>query len=412
MGKKKEKDARAEARHELMRQAIAEYQPKTVSDVEAMLKDLFKGTFEDMLKGELDAELGYSKNDQNPKETTNRRNGSYKKTVESESGEMEINIPRDREGKYEPILIPKGEKDISGLEEKVIALYGKGTSDRDISDVIEDIYGFKLSHETISNIVDRVQPRVIEWQNRKLEKVYPFVYMDCLMISVKSERKAGKHAFYTIIAIDSDGKKDCLGFWMSENEGANYWLSVFDELRARGVEKLGFVCIDGLKGMEEAITATFPEAVVCRCMVHLIRNSTKYIPTKERKEFCADLKAIYSAVSESEAEAALGELNAKWGEHHPAACRVWNNNFGYVQLLFQYPGEIRKLIYTTNMIESFNSQLRKVTNGKAAFPNPGSVMRVLYLRTMDIVKKWKTPYPNWGIIREKLDIIWGDTWNE
>lgn len=408
MGKK---DRKTEVRQELIKLAIQEYQPKSIADVEAMLKDMFKGTFEDMLKGELDTELGYGKNDPSPKETSNRRNGSYKKTVQSTTGELELDIPRDREGKYEPILIPKGERDISGLEEKVICLYGKGTSDRDISDVIEDIYGFRISPETISNIVDRVQPRVIEWQNRKLEKIYPFAYMDCLMISVKTEKKAGKHAYYTIIGVDSEGKKDCLGFWMSENEGANYWLEVFDELKSRGVEKLGFVCIDGLKGMEEAITTMFPEAVVCRCMVHLIRNSTRYLAVKDRKEFCSDLKAIYSAVSVGEAEAALEALNEKWGAHHPAACKVWNNNFEYVRRLFQYPVEIRKMIYTTNAIESFNSQLRKVTNGKAAFPNPGAVMRILYLRTMEIVKKWTVPYPNWGKVCEILNILWGDDWS-
>ena len=255
--------------------------------------------------------MGYEKHDQSPKQTTNRRNGSYPKTVRGELGETVIDIPRDRNGEYEPVAIPKGISDVSELERKVLSMYSKGTSDRDISDVINDIYGFKLSPETISNIVDRVTPMVVEWQNRKLEKVYPFVYMDCLQISVETERRAGKHAFYIMIAINADGRKDCLGFWMSENEGANYWLSVLDELKARGVEHLGFVCIDGLRGMEEAIKATFEDALVCRCMVHLVRNSTKYIPTKKRKEFCADLKRIYGAVSEGEAEAALAELNEK-----------------------------------------------------------------------------------------------------
>ncbi len=299
------------AAHELIKQMMAMYQPETMEDVHDMLKDMFSDTLEEMLHAELDAALGYEKHDQSPKQTTNRRNGSYPKTVRGELGETVIDIPRDRNGEYEPVAIPKGISDVSELERKVLSMYSKGTSDRDISDVINDIYGFKLSPETISNIVDRVTPMVVEWQNRKLEKVYPFVYMDCLQISVETERRAGKHAFYIMIAINADGRKDCLGFWMSENEGANYWLSVLDELKARGVEHLGFVCIDGLRGMEEAIKATFEDAVVCRCMVHLVRNSTKYIPTKKRKEFCADLKRIYGAVSEGEAEAALAELNEK-----------------------------------------------------------------------------------------------------
>ena len=311
----------------LLRQLIELYQPKSVSDIQEMLKALFAGTMEDMLKAELDSELGYKKNSQEAKTTDNRRNGSYPKTVTSSMGEIELNIPRDRKGEYEPELIPKGSHDVSELEEKVLSLYAKGTSDRDISDVVNDIYGFKLSHETISNIVDRIQPRVIEWQNRKLEKVYPFVYMDALMVNIKSENKSGKYAVYSIIGVNCEGRKDCFGFWIGENEGTHQWLSIFDELKARGVEKLGFVCIDGLAGLEEAITNTFPNAIVCRCMVHLVRNSTKYIPTKHRKEFCADLKAIYGAVSISEAENALAVLNEKWKKQYPSAVRVWNDNF-------------------------------------------------------------------------------------
>ena len=303
----------------LLRQLIELYQPKSISDIQEMLKALFAGTMEDMLKAELDSELGYKKNSQEAKTTDNRRNGSYPKTVTSSMGEIELNIPRDRKGEYEPELIPKGSHDVSELEEKVLSLYAKGTSDRDISDVIDDIYGFKLSHETISNIVDRIQPRVIEWQNRKLEKVYPFVYMDALMVNMKSDKKSGKCAVYSIIGVNCEGRKDCFGFWIGENEGTHQWLSIFDELKARGVEKLGFVCIDGLAGLEEAITNTFPNAIVCRCMVHLLRNSTKYIPTKHRKEFCADLKAIYGAVSISEAENALAVMNEKWKKQYPSS---------------------------------------------------------------------------------------------
>ena len=395
----------------LLRQLIELYQPKSVSDIQEMLKSLFADTMEDMLKAELDCELGYKKNSQESKTTDNRRNGSYPKKVTSNMGEIELNVPRDCKGEYEPELIPKGSHDVSALEEKVLSLYAKGTSDRDISDVINDIYGFKLSHETISNIVDRIQPRVIEWQNRKLEKVYPFVYMDALMVNMKSENKSDKYAVYSIIGVNCEGKKDCFGFWIGENEGTYQWLGIFDELKARGVERLGFVCIDGLAGLEEAITSTFPNAIVCRCMVHLVRNSTKYIPTKHRKEFCADLKAIYGAVSISEAENALAVLNEKWKKQYPSAVRVWNDNFIYVQRIFEYPSEIRKMIYTTNAIESFNSSLRKVTDRKAAFPNEMAVMKVLYLRTNDVVKKWTMPYPNWGVIRGKLDLLWGYGWD-
>ena len=406
--KKEKRDPRG---HELLREMIEMYHPQSVKDIQDMLKDMFADTMEDMLKAELDAELGYSKNSQQPKLTDNRRNGSYPKTVTSNIGEIKLDIPRDRNGDYEPELIPKGENDVSALEEKVLSLYAKGVSDRDISDVIDEIYGFGLSHETISHIVDRVQPRVIEWQNRRLDKVYPFVYMDALYVNMKSDKKAGKYAVYSIIGVNCDGKKDCFGFWIGENEGAYKWLSIFDELKSRGVERLGFVCIDGLSGLEEAITNTFPTAVVCRCMVHLVRNSTKYIPTKHRKEFCADLKAIYGAVSLSGAENALTVLNEKRSKTYPSAVRVWNDNFIYVKRLFEYPSEIRKMIYTTNAIESFNSALRKVTDRKAAFPNDTAVMKILYLRTLDVVAKWTMPYPNWSMVRGKLDILWGNGWD-
>lgn len=406
------KEKRNPRGQELLREMIEMYQPQSIKDIQDMLKDMFADTMEDMLKAELDTELGYGKNSQQPKPNANRRNGSYPKTVTSNMGEIALDIPRDRNGEYEPELIPKGTSDVSALEEKVLSMYAKGTSDRDISELINEIYGFGLSHETISNIVDRVQPRVVEWQNRRLDKVYPFVYMDALMVNLKSDKKAGKYAVYSMIGVNSDGKKDCFGFWIGENEGAYRWLSIFDELKARGVRKLGFVCIDGLTGLEEAITATFPGAIVCRCMVHLVRNSTKYIPTKYRKEFCADLKAVYSAVSENESENALSVLNDKWGSRYPSAVKVWNDNCRYVRQLFEYPSDIRKMIYTTNTIESFNSALRKVTNRKAAFPSEMSVLKILYLRTLDIVAKWRMPYPNWGVVRGKLDLLWGTGWDE
>ena len=288
--KKEKRDPKGQ---KLLREMIEIYQPQSVKDIQEMLKDMFADTMEDMLKAELESELGYGKNSQQPKSTNNRRNGSYPKTVTSNIGELELDIPRDRKGDYEPELIPKGEKDVSALEEKVLSMYAKGTSDRDISDLVNEIYGFSLSHETISNIVDRVQPRVTEWQNRRLDKVYPFTYMDALYVNMKSDKKAGKYAVYSIIGVNCDGKKDCFGFWIGESEGTYKWLSIFDELKSRGVERLGFVCIDGLAGLEEAITNTFPTAIVCRCMVHLVRNSVKYIPSKHRKEFCAALKTIY-----------------------------------------------------------------------------------------------------------------------
>jgi transposase-like protein len=398
---KKEKNIE---RERLVKELIAEYQPKDLLELQEILKDIFGPLMEDMLKGELDAHLGYQKHEQSPKETTNRRNGSYPKTVRSRMGEMALSIPRDREGEFEPVLIPNGTRDVTGVEEKVLSMYAKGMSDRDISETVEDIYGFKVSHETISHIVDRVQPRLTEWQTRTLKECYPFVYVDALVVPVKSEGKSINKAVYSMIGIDKDGIKDCLGFWVSEKEGAHYWLSIFDEIRTRGVKKLGFVSIDGLSGLEEGIGNIYPEAVVQRCMVHLVRNSIKYIPSKHYKAFCADLKSMYGAASLSSAQAALEAFIEKWSAY-PSAVKVWKDHFNYVEQLFDYPAEIRKVIYTTNTIEAFNSALRKVTNRKAAFPNDNAVFKILYLRTMDIARKWIKPISGWAIIRGQLDIV-------
>jgi transposase-like protein len=315
-----------------------------------------------------------------------------------------LSIPRDREGEFEPELVPKGSKDVSGIEEKVLAMYAKGMSDRDISATVADIYGFSMSHDTISRIVDRVMPRVAEWQTRSLQECYPFLYVDALMVPVKSEGKSINKAVYSIIGVDCGGMKDCLGFWISEKEGAHFWLTIFDELKSRGVKKLGFVSIDGLKGLEEGIRAMFPEAVVQRCIVHLVRNSVRYVPSKHYKAFCADLKAMYGASIQAACRGALEALAEKWSSY-PSAVKVWRDNFSHVEQLFDYPAEIRRIIYTTNMIEAFHSALRKVTNRKAAFPNDNAVFKILYLRTMDIVKKWTMPIRDWAIVRGQLDIV-------
>ena len=391
-------------RSRLIHEMIAEYDIKTIADLEKTLKEMFAGTMSDMLKGELDAQLGYEKNSQAPKETTNRRNGSYLKQVKTSMGEAELSVPRDRDGEFEPQLVPAGTRDVSGVEEKVLSMYAKGMSDRDISATIAEIYGFTLSHETISKIVDRVQPRLQEWQSRGLESVYPFVFLDALMVSVKSEGRAVKKAVYCAIGINTEGRKDILGIWINETEGTHFWLTIFEELKARGVKKIHFISIDGLSGLEEAIKSCFPMAVVQRCIVHLVRNSVKYIPTKHYKDFCKDLKAMYSAVSLDAARAALDVLKTKWAAY-PSALKVWIGNFAHVEQLYDYPAEIRKMIYTTNMIEAVNSGLRKVTNRKAAFPSDLSVMKILFLRIMDITAKWSMPIPNWALIRGKLDLI-------
>jgi putative transposase len=392
---KKKRSAEETKRRAMMMDMVRALGITDANELYTAMRDMFAGTLEDMLRAELDEHLGYEKHDQSPKETGNRRNGTSAKTIRGHSGEMALHVPRDREGSYEPQLIKKGQSNISDIQEKVMSMYAKGLSDRDISAIIHDIYGFDVSHDTVSRIVERVQPRFIAWQSRPLEKVYAFVYVDAMVVKVKNEGRARNKAVYSALGIDMEGQKDVLGLWISENEGAHFWMMIFDELRARGIERMLFVCIDGLKELEQSILSIFPDAHVQRCMVHLQRNSLKYIPTKHYKQFCRDARAIYAAVSRQAAEDALQALAETWAEY-PAAVRVWTDNFEHVERLFELPAQIRRMVYTTNMIEGFHSALRKVTRGKAAFPDDDAVFRALYLRTMDVTKKWTTPVPNWA----------------
>ena len=394
-------------RRALMMEIVREEGITSISELYETLRDMFAGTMEDMLKVELDEHLGYEKHDQQPKETSNRRNGTTTKKVRSHEGELELSIPRDREGSFEPKLVKKGQNDVSSIQEKVMSMYAKGMSDRDISAIIQDIYGFEISHETISRIVEQVYPRFEAWQSRPLESLYAFVYVDAMVMKVKDNGKSTNKAVYTAIGIDMDGRKDVLGIWLSQNEGAHFWMMIFDELKARGVEQMLFVCIDGLKELEQSIKAIFPQAHVQRCMVHLVRNSMRYIPTKHYKDFSRDVKAIYSAVSLQAAQDALSAFKASWGEY-PSAVRVWVDNFEQVERLFELPAAIRKMVYTTNLVEGFHSALRKVTRGKGAFPNDDAVFKALYLRITDVVNKWTMPVPNWAIVLGQLDILHPD----
>jgi transposase-like protein len=370
-----------------------------------VLTSLFADTLERLLHAELDAELGYQKHDQSPKTTTNRRNGSNSKTVLTKEGEMTINVPRDREGVFEPMILPKHERNVSRIQDKVLAMYKRGMSDRDISQTVEEIYGFGVSHETISNITDTILPTVKEWRSRPLKEVYTFVHIDALFTDVKIHGVSQKRAVYVALAIDTEGHKDVLGLWSSATESSKEWLNLFDEWKQRGVKKVTFLSSDGLKGIEDAVKTAFPETIFQRCIVHLIRNSLKYVPKKHYKEFCNDLKKIYKAINIELSKDALDELEQKWGESYPGAVRVWKNNYKFVEQLFDYPDAIRKIIYTTNSIESVNSALRKVTDRKGALPNEDALYKLLYLRIEDLTKKWTVPIPNWAIIRGQLDLI-------
>jgi transposase-like protein len=402
---RKEQSAEEKRRRGMMMELVREMGITNAQELSNALRDMFAGTMEDMLKAELDEHLGYEKYDQTPKETSNRRNGTMSKTVRTaHEGEVELQIPRDREGSFEPQVVKKGQNDISEIQEKVMSMYAKGLSDRDISAIIEDIYGFTLSHETISRIVERVTPRFEAWQSRQLEGIYAFVYVDAMVVKVKKEGKSSNRSVYSVVGIDLEGHKDVLGLWMSEGEGAHFWMMIFDEMKARGVERILFVCIDGLKELEKGILSIYPQTRVQRCMVHLQRNSVRYIPTKHYKEFSQDARAIYAAVSLSAATEALTALKSKWSEY-PSAVRVWEDNFEQIERLFELPAPIRRMVYTTNMIEGLHSALRKVTRGKGAFPNDESVYKALFLRVMDVVKKWSVPVPNWALVLGQFDVL-------
>jgi transposase-like protein len=389
-----------------LRVIMSEYKPATAAEAGDVLRGLFAGTMEDMLQAELAAELGYERHDKSPKVTHNRRNGTTRKTVRTKEGEMTLKIPRDRDGTFEPQAVPKHSRDVSGIQEKVIAMYGRGMSERDISDTIVDIYGFSLSAETISNITEAVLPRVREWRNRQLKSVYPFVFIDALYADVKVSGMSQKRAVYAIIGVDSDGIKDVLGIWTRESEGAKEWLNIFDELKQRGVERVSFMSADGLKGVEEAAKSAFGHDLTFqRCIVHLIRNSLKYVPSKHFKAFCADLRLIYGAASLAAAKDAFEALKGKWGTNYPGAVKIWEENFVFVEQLFDFPAAVRKVIYTTNAIESLNSALRKVTNRKGALPSDDALMKLLFLRIEGLTDKWTKPIANWAIIRGQLDIV-------
>lgn len=385
----------------LAKEIIAKYQPKTVEDMQNALKDIFGPMFEAMLNGEMDNHLGYGSNDHGAKSTSDRRNGYIDKTVRTSQGEVDIKVPRDRDGSFDPQLIPKRSKDVSGIEEKVLSMYARGMSQRDISSTIEDIYGFELSAEKISDITDRVLDELNDWQNRPLKKIYPFLFVDCMYATVRHDYEVKEYAVYTILGYDLTGEKDILGLWLNETESKNVWMQIFDEIKKRGVEDVMFISMDGVSGLEDGARAIFPKVIVQRCIVHLIRNSIKYIPSKDYKAFTSHLKKIYGAPSLKAAQTEFEKFKQIWSQY-PGAVDVWKRNFSHVEQLFDYGSSIRKIMYTTNAVESVNSSFRKVTK-KGAFPNENALLKLLYLRITELYRKWQGgKVRDWAMVRNQL----------
>lgn len=383
-------------------------QCETVDDIHAMIRELFKETLQQVFEAEIEEHLGYSKNDSKGNNSGNSRNGYSKKTIKSKLGETNLDIPRDRKGEYEPQIIKKYETSINGLEDQIIALYSKGMSTRDIEDHMKDIYGINVSPSLVSKVTDKILPLVYEWQSRLLDPVYPIVFLDAIHFKVKHENRIISKAAYTVLGVNTDGIKDILGIWIGENESASFWLNVCQELKSRGVQDILIACKDGLSGFSDAINATFPQTDIQSCVIHQLRNTLKYVPNKDRKVVMDDLKKVYKAFTIEQAEVAFDEFKEKWGKKYPSVIKSWETNWLELTTYFSYPVEIRKLIYTTNTIEAFHRQLRKVTKTKTAFPTDNALRKIVYLATVGVTDRWTIPIPGWLECRQQFEIMFGD----
>ena len=383
-----------EGKREIIRGLLSEYDIQSAQDIQSALKDLLGGTIKEMMEAEMEDYLGYEKSERS--DSDNYRNGYKSKTVQSSIGEVEISVPQDRKSTFEPQIVKKGQKDISDIDQKIIAMYAKGMTTRQISDTIEDIYGFDVSEGFISNVTDKILPQIEDWQNRPLDEIYPVVYIDAIHYSVRDNGIIRKMAAYVILGINCSGYKEVLSITVGDNESAKYWLNVLNELKNRGVKDIMIICADGLSGIKEAIAAAFPQTEYQRCMVHMVRNTMKYVPSKDMKSFAADLRTIYNAVSEEEGRKALDRVKEKWSGKYPNALKRWYDNWDVVSPIFKFSKDVRKIIYTTNAIESLNASYRKLNRQRSVFPSDQALMKALYLATFEATKKWTQPIHNWG----------------
>jgi putative transposase len=380
----------------------------SVEDVHEKLRDLFKDTLQEIFEAEMDQHLGYTKHNNEGDNTGNSRNGYSKKTVKTRFGESEVQIPRDRNGDFDPKIVKKYETTSNQLEEQIIAMYAKGMSTRDIEDHMRDIYGIDVSAATVSKVTDKILPLIAEWQSRPLDRVYPIVFLDAIHFKVRKDNRIINKAAYSVMGINMDGMKDILGIWVGENESASFWLGICNDLRNRGVEDILIACKDGLSGFSEAISSVFPQTEIQLCVIHQIRNSLKYVAYKEQKELIADLKKVYRALTIEEAELGFEAFKEKWGKRHPIIIRSWEKNWDELTAYFKYPYEIRRIIYTTNTIEGYHRQLRKVTKTKTAYPSDESLKKIIYLATMEAAKKWSMPLREWKQCVSQFHIYFSD----
>lgn len=404
-----EERAAEKERKENLRNIMKGLDVKNFEDLKDVFKLMVGEMLENGLEGELDDELGYTKYDYRNKDGENSRNGYSKKTLKTSFGETQIKVPRDRDGEFEPQLVKKNQTTLTGdIEEKILSMYAKGMTTSDIETHIQDIYGLECSDSTISRITDKILPVVREWQSRPLEEVYAVVFMDAIHFHVRSEGQIVKKAVYIAIGINMDGLKEVLGMWVGENESAKFWLSVMNGLKNRGLQDILIACVDGLTGFPAAIEAVYPKTEIQQCIIHQIRNTTRFVSYKDIKALMADLKKVYAAIDEQTALSELENFDEKWGNKYPKIAISWRDNWANLSTYFKYPQEVRTLIYTTNAIEGFNRQLRKVTKNKGVFPTDDSLLKMLYLAMMDITKKWTGKRREWGQIHSQLEIFFAD----
>jgi putative transposase len=391
---------------ELLDELMKNYKkPADLIGESGLLKQLTKALIERAMKTEMTAHLGYEKHEPAGKKSGNSRNGKSKKTIKGEFGNMEIAVPRDRNSTFEPVIIPKGETRFTGFDDKIISMYARGMTTRDIQGHLQELYGVEVSPTLISQVTDAVTEEITLWQNRPLEEVYPIIYLDAVRVKVRHNGAVINKAVYLAIGVTLEGLKDVLGMWVAETEGAKFWLQVITEIKNRGVKDIFIACVDGLKGFPEAIEAVFPNTQVQLCLVHMVRHSLRYVSWKQRKEVAADLKSIYSAPTVEQAGASLTAFSAKWDASHPTISKSWRTNWERIIPLFGYPPDIRKAIYTTNAIESLNMSLRKVTKNRGSFPNDEAMIKLLFLALRNISKKWTMPIHDWKSALNQFTII-------
>jgi transposase-like protein len=399
-----------EGKRNIIQGLLQEYDIETADDIQDALKDLLSGTLKEMMETEMDNHLGYDKYERS--DEPNYRNGTKSKRVRSKYGEFEVDVPQDRNSSFEPQVLPKRKKDISSIDDKIISMYAKGMTTRQISETIEDIYGFEVSEGMVSDITDKLLPQIEEWQNRPLAAVYPIVFIDAVHFSVRDDGVIRKLAAYVVLGINEDGRKEVLSIVVGENESSKYWLSVLNSLKNRGVQDILILCSDGLTGIKDAISTAFPMTEQQRCIVHMVRNTLKYVANKDMKPFAKDLKTIYTSSNEEAALKQLDSVTKKWESQYPSAMNRWHDNWDAITPIFKFSKDVRTAFYTTNAIESLNSSYRRLNRQRSVFTSSQALLKALYLATFEIAKKWTMPIRNWGKVRGELVIMYPERMSE